>query len=311
MTVFELALKLMIFIGIGFAARKLKIMADGFDKMLTKFLMAVPLPCMIINSFHLEFDLSQLLTCPILIGLSAISLIFCFIVGQLVYLIMGRTGQAKAGRFAMIFTNFTFFGFAVVSELYGTEASFFYVIFTLLIRICFYGGAPVLIGDLRQGVSIRQTIRQFISAPVVAVFIGLILYVSQLELPAIINSVITSLGNMASPLGLMLCGVIIADASFRGILKYPCVFWLTILRLIIIPGIMLVIFILLNVRQDIIRSLHYYFAMPAATFLPTFFLRYAPDDQEARSMASFLVVFSTLACILTIPLWAIVIDLIL
>ena len=56
MTVFELALKLMIFIAVGYVARKLKVMADGFDKMLTKFVMAVPLPCMIINSFNIEFD---------------------------------------------------------------------------------------------------------------------------------------------------------------------------------------------------------------------------------------------------------------
>ena len=51
MTVLELAIKLMLFIVVGYVARKLKIMADGFDKMLTKFVMAIPLPCMIINSF--------------------------------------------------------------------------------------------------------------------------------------------------------------------------------------------------------------------------------------------------------------------
>jgi predicted permease len=307
MTVLQLAVKLLIFIFIGFAARKLKIMADGFDRMLTKFLMAIPLPCMIINSFRLEFSLDQLMNCPKLIALAVLGLVITFALGQVIYLAMGRTGQGKAARFALMFTNFTFFGFSVVSELYGAEASFNYVIFTLPVRIVFYGGAPMLIGA-RQGISVKDTLRQFISVPVVAVFIGLVLYVTQLPLPEVVSSVMTSLGNMASPLGLMLCGVIIADASFRGIRKYPAVFWLSGLRLIVVPALMLGIFLLLGVDHDVIRSLNYYFAMPVATFLPTFFLRYAPEDMEGRNMAGFLVVASTLACIVTIPLWAMVLE---
>jgi hypothetical protein len=247
------------------------------------------------------------MNCPKLIALAVLGLVITFALGQVIYLAMGRTGQGKAARFALMFTNFTFFGFSVVSELYGAEASFNYVIFTLPVRIVFYGGAPMLIGA-RQGISVKDTLRQFISVPVVAVLIGLVLYVTQLPLPEVVSSVMTSLGNMASPLGLMLCGVIIADASFRGIRKYPAVFWLSGLRLIVVPALMLGIFLLLGVDHDVIRSLNYYFAMPVATFLPTFFLRYAPEDMEGRNMAGFLVVASTLACIVTIPLWAMVLE---
>jgi hypothetical protein len=307
MTVLELAVKLLIFIGIGFAARKLKIMADGFDRMLTKFLMAIPLPCMIINSFRLEFSVEQLMNCPKLIALAILGLLISFAVGQIIYVAMGKTGQGRSARFAMMFTNFTFFGFAVVSELYGAEASFNYVIFTLPIRIVFYGGAPLLIGQ-NQGFHAKETLKQFISVPVIAVLIGLILYVTQLELPEVLSSVMTTLGNMASPLGLMLCGVIIADANFSGIRKYPAVFWLSSLRLIVVPGIMLAVFLALGVDHDVIRSLNYYFAMPVASFLPTFFLRYAPEDTEGRNMSGFLVVASTLACVVTIPVWAMVLE---
>ena len=308
MTVIQLTVKVMIFIGLGFFARKIKVMGDGFDKLLTKFMMAIPLPCMIINSFRLEFSVQQLMNCPLLIALSAAGLVISFAVGQIIYLAMGKTGLGKSARFAMMFTNFTFFGLPVVSELYGAEASFNYVIFTLLIRIVFYGGAPLLIGDRSQGVNVKQTLKQFFSVPVIAVFIGLVLYVTQLQLPDLVVSVMTTLGNMASPLGLMLCGVIIADASFSGIRRYPCVFWLTALRLIAVPGIMLGLFLLLGIDGDIIRSLNYYFAMPVASFLPTFFLKYRPDDTDARSMSGFLVVCSTLACIVTIPLWAMVLE---
>ena len=308
MTVVELALKILIFIGIGIFARKTKIMADGFDRMLTKFMMAIPLPCMIINSFDLEFSMEQFMNCPLLIALAAGGLFISFVIGEIIYICMGRNGLGKAARFSMMFTNFTFFGLPVVNELYGARASFNYVIFTLLIRIVFYGGAPMLLGSKKEGIDIKKALKQFISVPVVAVFIGMFLYVTRIELPGVISSAMLTIGNMASPLGLMLCGVIIADASFKGIKKYPCVFYLSALRLIGIPALMVGIMVLLNVDPDINKSLMYYFAMPVASFTPTFFLKYNPDDTEARNMSSFLVVCSTLACIITIPMWAMILE---
>ena len=308
MTVLMLALKILIFIGIGWFARKIKVMQDGFDKQLTKFLMAVPLPCMIINSFRLSFSMDQLISCPMLLALSVGALAVCFVIGQIVNMMMGRNGLGKSARFALMFTNFTFFGFAVVAELYGNEGSFYYVIFTLLIRVAFYGGAPVLIGSSNERPDLKTAGKQLISPPVVAVFIGLILYVTQLELPDVISSVLTTVGNMCSPLGLMLCGVIIADANLNGIVKYPCVFWLTALRLLVVPAVMLGLFLLLGISKDIIRPLIFYFAMPVASFLPMFFLRYNPDDVDARSMSGFLVVCSTICSVVTIPLWAMILD---
>ena len=70
MTVLQLTCKLILFIAVGFAARRLRVMADGFDKMLSKFLMAIPLPCMIVNSFHIEYSVEYLMDAPILLGLS-------------------------------------------------------------------------------------------------------------------------------------------------------------------------------------------------------------------------------------------------
>jgi len=308
MTVFQLAIKLLIYIAIGFVARKAKIMPQGFERQLSRFLMAIPLPCMIINTFRLEFSLDRLMSCPRLLGMAVLALALSFAVGQLVYTAMGKTGPAKAARFGLMFTNFTFFGFAVVTELYGAEGAFDYVIFTLPIRIAFYGAAPILVGECCQTSGRKTLWKQLLSEPVIAVFIGLVLYITQLELPEMLSSVLTSLGNMASPLGLMLCGVIIADASFRGILRYPSVIWLSGMRLLVMPALMLGVFRLLGTETDTVRSLHYYFAMPVASFLPTFFLRYAPEDADGRNMSSFLVVLSTLACVFTIPMWALILE---
>lgn len=307
MSVFELSMKLVILISIGYAARKLRIMADGFDKMLTRFVMALPLPCMIINSFQIEFSTKDLLNCPVLLGLALLSIGINWLFSQMVYRRMGKTGLARSVRFALTFTNFTFFGLPVVSELYGAQGVFYYVIFTLPMRVIFYGGAPMLVGE-GQKLSVKETVKKFFSEPVVAVFIGFFIYVTQLPLPNVVTNTIQTLGNMASPLGLMLCGVIIADARWREVLKYPCVIWVSLLRLLVIPALALGLFLLLGVERDMLRPILYYFVMPVASLLPTFLLRYNPDELEGRVAGGYMVVASTLLCMATVPMWALILE---
>ncbi len=309
MTVFELALKLMIFIAVGYVARKLKVMADGFDKMLTKFVMAVPLPCMIINSFNIEFDIEKLISTPVILLMSVGSLAFVFIAVRFLTPKMKNYDMWRTVRFSLMFTNFTFMGLPIVSELYGPEAVFNYVIFTLPVRIIFYGGAPLMLGN-GEKLNVKETLKKFICEPVVAVFIGFILYATQIQLPQVVTGVIQGLGNMASPLGLILCGSIIADANWKGITKYPCVFLVVIARLFVVPAAVLGIFLLLGIDKQTIQSVIFYYAMPVASFLPSFLLRYNPEAVEARVAGGYMVVLSTLACVATVPIWTLLLELI-
>jgi len=308
MTVLQLSLKLMLFIVTGFAARKLKVIADGFDKMLSRFVMAVPLPCMIINSFNIEYSAENLLHTPILIGLSVGSMLTMGVFVFLATWKMRDKNMRKTVRFALLFTNFTFLGYPVVSELYGPEGFFNYVIFTLPIRIMFYGGAAVMLGKGGEKINGKETIKKFLCEPVIAVFIGFFLYVTQIKLPEILASAITSLGNMASPLGLILCGTIIADADFKQILKYPDAVLVALARLIVVPAVAVGLFLLIGIDHGMIKNTMYYFAMPVASFLPTFLLRYNPEAEEARVAGGCMVVVSTLLCIVSIPLWTTLLD---
>lgn len=307
MTVLSLAVKLVLFIAIGYGARKGKIMADGFDKALTRFVMAIPLPCMIVNSFRIAYDPRELANMPVLLGLSLLSMAVAFVLAQLVYLRMGRDGVARSARFALLFTNFTFFGLPVVSELYGAQGVLYYVIFTLPIRLFFYGLAPVTLGK-GERMSGRELVKKFFCAPVVAVFIGFFLYVTQLPLPEVLASVLSTLGNMASPLGLLLCGSVIADADWKGVLRTPSVLWVSLLRLIALPAVIMGLFLLLGVEHEIIRTTIFYFAMPVASLLPTFCLRYNPEEVAGRTAGGYMVVASTLLCIATVPLWALIME---
>ena len=307
MTVLQLSIKLMLFIAVGYAARRLKVMADGFDKALTRFVMAVPLPCMVANSFRIEYSADKLLETPLLLGLSVGSMALLF--GLATLLTRGaKTKLGKTARFALLFTNFTFIGLPVVNELYGAQGAFYYVIFTLPIRVMFYGGAAVMLGKRGEKPDWRETLKKFLCEPVIAVFIGFFLYVTRIPLPGVIWDTVSALGAMASPLGLILCGAILADADWRGVFRFPAVFAVAAARLLLIPAIMVGLYVLIGVDHEIIRTTVFFFAMPVASLLPTFLLRYDPEAVDARLAGGYMVVISTLFCIVTIPLWATVLD---
>lgn len=308
MTVLQLSLKLMLFIAVGYVARKLKVMADGFDKMLTKFVMAIPLPCMIINSFNIEYSVENLIQTPIILALSVGSMAAVGVLAWLATRKMRDPALRKTVRFALLFTNFTFLGLPVVSEIYGPEGVFRYVIFTLPIRVMFYGGAAVMLGRGGEKINVRETVKKFLCEPVIAVFIGFFLYATQLKLPVILSSAITTLGNMASPLGLILCGTIIADADWRGILKQPTAIIVAVIRLTVVPAVVVALFLLVGVEREIIKNTMYYYAMPVASLMPTFLLRYDPEAVDARVTAGYIVVASTLLCIASIPLWTMLLE---
>lgn len=308
MTVLELSLCLLLFIAVGFIARKTKVMPDGFDRMLSRFVLAVPLPCMIVSSFNLEYSPELLLSAPLIAALCVGIMVILFLLIFLATRWIGDGAMRKTVRFCLLFTNYTFVGFPVVRQLYGAEGFFHYVMFTLPIRLFFYGGGSIMLGKRGGKIDARETIKRFLCPPVIAVFVGIALYALRVDLPPVIESTIETIGNMASPLGLMLCGAIIADADLKSALRHPSVLAVTVCRLLVIPALALGLFWLFRVDTDVLQTSIYYFAMPVASLTPTFLLRYDPEALEARTAAGYMVVTSTLFCVLTIPLWTMVLG---
>ena len=102
--------------------------------------------------------------------------------------------------------------------------------------------------------------------------------------------------------------LIMPDADFRSALKHPMVLVVTLCRLLLIPAAGVALFWAVGVKPEILKSTVYFFAMPVASLTPTFLLRYDPEAAEARTVSGYIVVASTLFCVLTIPLWTIVLD---
>jgi len=208
-------------------------------------------------------------------------------------------------RFGAMFTNFSFVGIPVVEALYGQTGLLYFVVFIVPIRMVYYSSAKALLstpGAVREKESTWQHLKGWLSPPVVAVFVGLALYITGFEFPAPIDKTIASIGSITSPMGMMLCGISLGKNNIKSLIK-PKYLLMPILRNMLIPAITTAIMYFVPVDPLVAKTVVIYSALPVASLLAAFTIQYNPEP-EAILESSGSVFFSIIACSITIPLWA-------
>ncbi|MEG0875571.1 MAG: AEC family transporter [Oscillospiraceae bacterium] len=309
MLAFNLALQLILLIILGIIVWRSGMVGEDFDKSLTSFIINLALPCLIINSFNAPFSKDQLINCLILLALSLLILAVSFAVGQLCFKLCGGGYSGRILRFGAMFTNFSFVGIPVVEALYGQLGVLYFVVFLVPIRMVYYSGAKPLLsphGMVREKKTPLQTLAGWFSPPVIAVFIGLFLYVTGLRFPSFIDNAIETVGSISSPLGMIVCGISLGKNNMRSLLKLKYL-RMPILRNLIMPALTVGILYFLPLDPLVAKVVVMFSALPVAALLSAFTIQYDPRP-EAQLESSGSVMLSVLASAATIPLWSAVAE---
>ena len=131
---------------------------------------------------------------------------------------------------------------------------------------------------------------------------GLVIYLTQVQLPAPVSGVINSLGSCASPLGMVLCGMTLGKYQFRRLLR-PAYLLLPLVRNLAIPALFLALCLLFHLEAELAQVVVIFAALPVASLLAAFTIQYDPS-QESQFQAAAAVLLSTFFAAFTIPLWA-------
>lgn len=311
MLAFELSLQLLLLIAVGFFIWRRGMVDEKFDKSVTSLLLNVALPCLIINSFNAPYSADEMRNCIILMVISVFYLALCFGLGQLIYILFGKSYTGRMLRFGAMFTNFSFVGIPVVEALYGQTGLLYFVVFVVPIRMVYYSSAKPLLspqGMVHEKESFFQHLKGWLSPPVVAVLIGLALYISGFQLPLPIDQTISAIGAITAPLGMIICGISIGKNKLKTLFK-PKYLLMPLLRNIIMPAITLAVVYPLNIDPLVAKIVVIYAALPVASLLNAFTLEYDPHPETVLESAG-SVFSSILACSITIPLWAHIANLI-
>ncbi len=307
MLAIKLALEISLLVFLGFFLGKIKLFPKDFEASLSKFIIDVSLPCLIIVSLNKAFDPSELSGLFTLMIMSLVMTIGFFIIGQIGHVIVGRGSSGRLVRFGTTFCNYTYFGMSVMEALFGANGLFLYNIFCIPIRIVIYFFASINFSGSNERKSFKEVLRLLITPPTVAVIIGLVLYLCNIALPDFLYELMDSVGSTSSPLGMILCGLSLAHIDLKDTFYYPKAFVTVAFRCLIAPTLTLLVLYLTQIDPEYIKIAVVYSALPVAAMTTSYIITYEKDEHAVRESAVALLV-STLLSIATLPIFTYLLE---
>ena len=280
----------------GYIANRLGILGGETDKKISKLLLDITLPSMILGAVCTGDALpDQTVVLSVLkaaLVFYTMEFAFAFAVPPL----LGGTPEQKGvWRFTLVFGNLGFIGYPVATALFGPEALFYAVILVLPFNLLSFTLGPLMLTGAKR-FSLRQTFSPCVIASIAALLIAL----TRWRPPAILGESLDFVGDITVPLSLLFVGSLLAGLPFGRMLVSPRLWVLTAVRLLVLPAVLCPILRWMGIDAMILGIAVTQMAMPAAVNGSLLCMEYGGD---AECMAQITLV-STAASIVTIPLIA-------
>lgn len=276
---------------IGLIFSKSGLLTANGSKDIANILLYIVIPCVIIRSYITQFTYEKLYG----LLLSAILAVFSFAVSIVVSFLAFGT-RKPIDNFGTTFCNAGFIGIPLVTAVFGNDAAFYIASFASMLNLLQWTYGIVIITGKRNMINIKKII---INPVTISLIIGLIMFFTGVKLPEIINSTLSFLASMNTPVAMIVLGyylscVKIKDLFFNAELYIP-----TIIRLTLIPVLTLAILYLLPFGHGQTGMITLISAStPIGTSTAIFAQKFGQDYQKAVCM----VCLSTILSIITIPL---------
>lgn len=282
---------------LGFILIRTRMFTAESNRHLTNVLIYILNPLLTLSCFNLEytkesfqaFFLCMLLSCV----MHALLIVFSFVAK-----IKGDPELVPCERFGIIFGNTGFIGIPLTLYLIGTIGGFYNVAINIIFNSLNWTYGFVMIGRAGKRETVKDYLKLFHHPLFYMIGIGLVMYVTGIHFPEVMQNAVDNLGNMTSPIAMICCGMYLSQGKpLKGFIK-PRLWFLCICRLIIAPFIVLAMLKVIHVDHLIAMSFMVAAACPMASI--TIFFSNDSEKRLARSMEFF--VMSMLLSIITMPL---------
>lgn len=285
----------LVFLLAGVVLRRRDILSDGLRSGLSALMIQLFLPCMVLDSFHQDISHAELLGALALVGVSALLCGVSMGIGKLAF----RRCPKERGsvlRYGTMIPNAGFAGISLMRDAYGPMGAFYSSMFVIPIRACIWSIGVALFSSGAEPHRVRKIL---LNPCLVAVYIGLIRLITHFSLPAFLDHAISSIGECCTSVSMIFIGGVLADTNIRGLFSRE-LFRLALLRLIVLPGLTLLLLRLLGFNAMMTATAVVLMGMPVAATTTVLAARYGADAGFAAQ--SMLV--TTVLSLITIPLWA-------
>lgn len=298
MEIFYLTLTQMLvmfcFIAIGFVLKKAKLLPDDAGTVLSKLENYVLVPAMIINSFMEYCNVDNLKANYKIVlfstGLTLLGIALAMPLSRFFAKEKNLSGKEAEYRrniykYALSFGNFAFMGNAIALGVLGDAGLFKYLLFTLPLNIAVYGWGTMIL--IPKGEEKKSVLSSLLNPVFISLLVGVVLGLTGVKrfMPQFFTTTIDNAKNCMGPIAMILTGFIVGGYGVKGLLKKKRIYLAAFLRLIVIPGAMLLLIRALGADDEIMQLALFGFATPLGLNTIVFPAAYGGDTKTGASMA--------------------------
>lgn len=288
---------------LGWALNKLGILTKELDNSLSALTLNVALPCSILASIDGAESLPDPDTLVLLMLACALTYAVSIAVALVMAFLLGGTEDARASyRFAIAFGNCGFIGLPVLSAILGERALLYAAIALIPANVILFAVGPLFFADpdasASPGDRLRTTLTSLKSPTLAASVAVLLLALAGVNHLGVLGSALGIVGQMATPLALLITGSSMALYRPLEMLKEPRSYIAAAGRLIVVPVACMIAVSLFPLTDYVRAVIVLDGAMPVATVGALYCLRAGRDTKPMMQVTFLTVVFS----VVTIPL---------
>ncbi|MDQ7938142.1 AEC family transporter [Lactiplantibacillus sp. WILCCON 0030] len=282
---------------VGLMINKLGFMHAQTSTDLTNILLYVVSPCLIIKAFEQTFSANRLqMLGRVILGILIIYLLMIAIT-QVAFKHVKDDNLRRIMRYGAVYSNAGFMGIPLTSSLFGSNGVFFAVASLAAFNIFSWThGISLFTG--KQG-SRRDNVRQIVLNPnIIAIIVGLVLFIASIHLPTIANSAVTYVSSINTPLSMIVIGNSLADVKLNRETLDKRLWWVLLLRNLLFPYLAIVVLQLMGISGIPLYTTVLMAACPVAGIVVLFSLKVHGNPGPAVALMS----ISTILSVVTIPL---------
>ena len=274
---FDLQVMMFLLMAVGVILRKLNIVPREGTAVLTDLVLDLILPCNIISAFYIPMDRSVLIAEAEILVISILIQIFCTCISGILYRRVPK-GKRMVLQYATVCSNAGFLGNPVAEGLYGSVGLLYASVYLIPQRIVMWSAG---VSYFTECPSKKEVVKKVLKHPcIVAVEIGIVLMVTQVQLPGFLSSAIENVGGCTTAITMMLIGTILTDVDMRHILTRTTVAY-SFIRLVFIPAVVFAGCWLANIDSVVAGVSVTLAAMPAGTTTAILAMKYHGDEEFA------------------------------
>lgn len=307
MAIGQVMLTLFAIVVVGYIAGKLGYMGGTFDKKLSKVVIDITCPALILSS-AMTGELPDRRYILPLLGISVLTYVLLTGVALLLpRLLTKKKDDEGVIGFAMMFGNVGFMGYPIVASIFGHEAVFYAAVLNVVNTFTvFTVGTMLIVGKNQEStveekeMSQKKMLRKVLySTPMLSAYLTMLIVALEIkDIPEFISQPLTMIGNITVPAALLIIGSSMSQLPLRAMLGNSTIYTTTLMRLAILPVGIHYLMTLLGFSSFVVGINTVVIAMPVATYGTILCLRHGKDT----TLITEVTFITTLLAMISIPL---------